>query len=47
MDEKLEGLKEAYLFYKKALKDKDAMACGCFRDAEEWLFRELDKIFKD
>ena len=41
MDEKLEGLKEAYLFYKKA------MAWGCLRDAEEWLLRELDKIFKD
>ena len=47
MDEKLGGLKEAYLFYKKALKEKDAMAWGCLRDADEWLLRELDKIFKD
>ena len=46
MDEKLEGLKEAYLFYKKVLKDKDVIACGCLSDAEEWLCRELDKLFK-
>lgn len=46
MEEELKGLKEAYLFYKKALKDEDAMACGCLRDAAEWLFRELDELFK-
>nr|DAS74523.1 MAG TPA: Putative acyl-CoA hydrolase [Caudoviricetes sp.] len=47
MDEKLKGLKEAYLFYKKVLKDKDAMACGCLMDAEEWLFRELNELFEN
>ena len=47
MDEKLEGLKEAYLFYKKVLNDEDAMACGCLRDAEEWLLRELDELFEN
>lgn len=47
MDEKLEGLKEAYLFYRKVLNDKDAIACGCLKDADEWLFRELDNLFKD
>ena len=29
MNEELKGLKEAYLFYKKVLNDKDAIACGC------------------
>ena len=46
MDEKLKGLKEAYLFYRKVLNDKDAIACGRLKDAEEWLFRELDELFK-
>ena len=42
MREGLEGLKEAFLFYKKALNDKDAIACGCLKDAEEWLFEEQE-----
>lgn len=43
----LNGLKEAYLFYKKALKDKDAIASGCLNDAEEWIFRELSALFDE
>ena len=46
MKEELKGLKEAYLFYRKVLNDKDAIACGCLKDAEEQLFRELDELFK-
>ena len=46
MKEELKGLKEAYLFYRKVLNDKVAIACGCLKDAEEWLFRELDELFK-
>lgn len=40
-------LKEAFLFYKKALNDKDAIACGCLKDAEEWLIDELNKLFEE
>lgn len=47
MKEELKGLKEAFLFYKKALKDKDAVACGCLKDAEEWLIDELNKLFEE
>ena len=47
MKKELEGLKEAYLFYKKVLDDKDAIACGCLKDAEEWLLNELDELFKN
>ena len=47
MKEELKGLKEAYLFYKKVLKDEDAMICGCLRDAEEWLLRELNELFEN
>lgn len=47
MEEKLKGLKEAYFFYKKVLKDEDAMACGCLRDAEEWLLKELKELFEN
>lgn len=43
----LSRLKEAYLFYKKALKDKDAIACGCLSDAEEWVFKELSNLFDE
>lgn len=34
-------------FYKKALNDKDAIACGCLKDAEEWLIDELNKLFEE
>ena len=47
MKEELKGLKEAYLFYKKVLKDEDAMIWGCLRDAEEWLLRELNELFEN
>nr|DAY41708.1 MAG TPA: hypothetical protein [Caudoviricetes sp.] len=47
MKKELEGLKEAYLFYKKVLDDKDAIACGCLKDAKEWLIKELDELFEN
>lgn len=47
MEEELKGLKEAYLFYRKVLNDKEAIACGCLKDAEEWLFRELNELFEN
>lgn len=34
MKEELKGLKEAFLFYKKALNDKDAVASGEYVDDE-------------
>ena len=47
MNYNLENLKEAYMFYKKALEDKNSIANGSFRDAEEWLMSELEALFSE
>jgi putative uncharacterized protein HI_1484 in Mu-like prophage fluMu region len=43
----LNRLKEAYRFYIKVQKDKDAISAGCLSDAEKWLFQELSALFDE
>lgn len=40
-------LEEAYRFYKKVKSDKDAVACGCYNDAMDWIFKELAVLFDE
>lgn len=40
-------LEEAYRFYQEVKGDKEEIACGCYKDAMEWIFKELAKLFDE
>lgn len=45
MEYNLNGLKQAYQFYQKVKSSEGNVETGAWKDAEEWIFKELDELF--